>query len=213
MDLFFALVPLASVFVSLSFGGKTTPFVLAFVLVLLLLIRHISPRPILALLLLPSSVLRLASLFVLSKGALGAFGALALVAVCAVVSGITAYRGETAFRLATPLLFLALLLSVYVTAVSLFSEPRVLFGEPSADELISAFVCPISLCAALAVTSDISALKRLKAAVAGVALCAVFIIFDAAGAEFGFLSVPLSICVISLEIKAAVGCILKRSAE
>ncbi len=217
MTAFCALLPLASVFVSLSFGGATSPFVLVQTLVLLPLFASIRLNfkfcGLLAPIFILSIVMRFASLYMLSKGSLGIWGGICMVTLCIVISGVTAFKGDTVLRFATPLLFLALLLAVYVTAVSFSSPLRSPFDKPQTSELISAVICPFSACVSFSLFSNVLPLKCFKDSILGVLLCAVFIIFDAAGAEFGFLSVPLAVLVSSIEIKAIVKGISKRVAE
>lgn len=204
MTAFCALLPLASVFVSLSFGGGTTPFVLLQTLVLLPLVKGVSAklcRFFIPLFLL-SVVFRLASLCTLSKGALGSGGALTLAVICAVISAFSAADRETSIRFAPPLFFITALFAVFVTVVSFSSSLRAPFSFPSVSEIFSASVCPVSACLAFDCFANVLPLKRFLASTVGVLLCAVFIIFDAAGAEFAFLSVPLAVLVSSVEIKA-----------
>lgn len=206
MIAFCALLPLASTFVSLSFGGATTPFVLLQSFVLLPLIKKVgrSTARVLTPLLLLSVVLRFASLITVSKGALTVLGAIVFAVICLAISCVAAVRSDTAFKLATPLFFVASLFAIFVSVVSFSTSLRAPFDDASMAEMISAFVCPISSCVAFACFAKVSPMKRFYASVVGVILCAVFIIFDAAGAEFAFLSVPLAVLVSSVEIKAVI---------
>ena len=206
MNGFCALLPLASTFVSLSYGGATTPFVLLQILVLLPLIKFVGRQAALALtpLLFLSVIMRLASLVTVSMGALTLFGAVVFAIICLAISCVTAVRSDTAFRLATPLFFVAALFAVFVTVISFSSALREPFADPSAAETIASFVCPVSSCVAFACFAKTGRFNRFCASVVGVMLCAVFIIFDSAGAEFAFLSVPLAVLVSSVEIKAMI---------
>jgi hypothetical protein len=204
MIAFCALLPLASTFVSLSYGGATTPFVLLQTIAFLPLIKDVggTAARILTPLLLLSSFLRFASLVTVSKGALGSFGATVLAVICFGISCITAIKNDTVFRFAPPLFFVSAIFAAFVTVVSFSTSLRAPFSDASVIEKASSFVCPISSCVAFLRLADIPPLKRFYASTVGVALCAVFIIFDAAGAEFAFLSVPLAVLASSAEIKA-----------
>ena len=204
MTAFCALLPLAAVFVSLSFGGGTTPFVLLQTVVLLPLVKGCKASACRALipLFLLSSVLRFSSLFFVSKGALSPVGAIFFSLICLAVSCMAAFRENAALRFATPLLFVAIVFALFTVAVSFPPALRTVLGKPTVIEAVASFVCPISACLAFASVADMHRLKRVYALTWGLSLCAVFVILESAGAEFAFLSVPLAILVASVEIKA-----------
>ena len=204
MTAFCALLPLATVFVSFSFGGATTPFVLLQIALLLPLVNRCGERTcfVLTPLLLLSVAMRLASLITVSKGALSLGGAVVLALICLAVSCGAAVRSDAAILLATPLLFVSIALAIFVTAVSFSGNLRTELGEASAFEVVSAFVCPISACIAFSSVANLRRIKRFCALTGGILICAVFIVFEAAGAEFAFLSVPLAVLASSVEIKA-----------
>ncbi len=206
MNALCALLPLASTFVSLSFGGATTPFVLLQFLVLLPLLKGVGKTTarIFTPLLLLSVVLRLASLITVSNGALTLIGSSVLAVICLVISCVTAVKAETSFLFATPLFFVVSLFAVFVTVVSFSTSLRAPFEGVTPVEILSAAVCPFSSCVAFSCFAKVRSLKRFYAVIVGALLCAVFIVFDAAGAEFAFLSVPLVILVSSIEIKAVI---------
>ena len=204
MTAFCALLPLATVFVSLSFGGGTTPFVLLQTVLLLPLVnrcRAIVCRVAVPLLLL-SVVLRFSSLFFVSKGALSSVGAIFFAVICLAASCIAAVRSDTALRFANPLLFLAIVFAIFTAVVSFPSALRIGLGDASVIEIVSSFVCPISSCLALTSVAELQRLKRFYALTGGLLICAAFVIFESSGALFAFLSVPLAILVSSVEIKA-----------
>lgn len=209
-----ALTIIANVAVSLSFGGGTSPLVLLETLILLPLCVKISVPRFLkytcALLLAASPVMRFCALFVLSKGALGDMGSVILAVICVALSGFAAFNKNCADYSPVPIFFITVLLAFYVACVS-FNQPlREQFDSPHLIECISASICPIASCLAVSELISCTSKRAYIGAVTGVAVCSVFLIFQSAGAEFGFISVMLSLSASALEIKACCDVILKR---
>lgn len=215
MIAFCALLPLASIFVSLSFGGAMTPFALLESIAILPLFKTVKRTVVRALtpLLLISVVLRFWSLVYVSKDALTTSGAITFAMICFAVSCVMAAMKSAAFRFATPLLFVTLIFAVFVTAISFSTALRGPFDDLLAVEALSALVCPVSSCIAFSHFGRLDSVKRFYASTAGTVLCAVFILFDAKDGEFAFLSVPLVILVSSVEIKAVIRGIKDRTRE
>ena len=212
-----AVIPLSCIAVALSFGGATSAFVLVQVLVYLPLFLKLDnlkkPKWLLTPICLASVVLRYFSIYTASKGSLGVFGSLFLVAFCFAVSGLAAFNGDSALFSSIPLFFVSAILAFYVAVVS-FSQPlREPFDAPNAAECISAIICPLSSCLAFSSLRTFSPVKSLKGALAGLLICAVFLLFQSADAEFGFISVPLAVVMSALEIKAVASVILKPKTE
>lgn len=212
-----ALIPLSCVAVALSFGGATSPFAIIQSLVFLPLFGKIGRVGKIRLLIVPicvcSVVLRLYSLYMLAHGAIGVSGGIALIVACALLSGLAAYNGSSAIHSATPLFFISAMLALYVACVSFSSPLRGQMDSPSVIEIISAAVCPLSACIAFSHISEFPPLKRFKGALIGIAVSAVFLIFQSADAEFGFIALPLTVYMSALELKAVINVIIKRRRE
>ncbi len=198
-----ALIPIANLAVSLAHGGACAVLVIIETLFLLPLFAKTSlSKPVLALACLASVFLRACAILTEAKGALGDMRALIIVIACVAVSGVAAYNENSALYACTPLFFITALLAVYITAVSFGNAEFYNPAQPSALEAASAVVCPIASCGSVSVIGKYGAVGRIKGAVLGVFVCAVFLLFKSASAEFGFISVPLSACASALEIKA-----------
>lgn len=212
-----ALIIVANVSVSLSFGGGTSPFVLLETLILLPVFAKIPTSRVLRYISVPllaaSPIARFCALFVLSKGVLGDFGSIILVIMCISLCGIAAYKRNCAVYSAVPIFFITVLLALYVVCVSFAQPLREPFDAPHPIECIAAAVCPFSSCAAVSKLFSCTAEKAYIGAVSGVAVSSVFLIFQSAGAEFGFISVMLSLSVSALEIKACCDVISDRQIE
>lgn len=209
-----AIIVIANVAVSLSFGGGTSPFVLLETVILLpILAKTTIPRflkYVCVLLLAASPVMRFCALFVLSKGALGDIGSVILALICVTLSGFAAFNKNCAYYSAVPIFFITVSLAFYVVCISFNQLLREPFDAPHLIECISASICPIASCLAVSKLISCTAKKAYIGAIIGVAVCSVFLIFQSAGAEFGFISVMLSLSVSALEIKSCCDVILKR---
>ena len=203
MTAVYLLMPLASAFISLSFGGASLPFALLFVFVFSAAVGSVGALrlrfllPLLAL----SVVLRAFSLFEVSRGALTSAGAILFTAICIALSIVAAYKSESALRFAMPLAFIALWFAIFSAFVCFSSGVREPLGNFSVIESVASVACPISFCIAISHFSSLSRSKRICALAVGMLPCAVFILFDT-GAAFSFLNVPFVILTAAVEIKA-----------
>ncbi len=212
-----AIIPLSCVAVALSFGGATAAFSLIQVLIYLPLFAKVGNINRFRVLLIPicitSVIMRFLSIYTATNGSLGVYGSLFLVVACIALSGWAAYNGDSAMYSSIPLFFISVILALYVVAVS-FSEPlREPFAAPSVLERVSALICPLSSCVAFSALAQFPPIKRYKGALVGLLVCAVFLLFQSADAEFGFISVPLAIVMSALEIKTVKSVILKPKTE
>lgn len=212
-----AVTVIASASAALCFGGATCFAVSAQTLVLLPLLARSGLNAGIKKLLVPlwilSPIMRFTAVATVSKSALGEWGALTAVLLCIAVVGF-AVNNRTCVRLAaTPLFFVSAILAVYVGAVSFTGDMRSSFPLPDASELLSAAVCPLSICSAVIMLGKCNAAGCIKGAALGVLVTAPFILFESAGAEFGFICVPLAVAASAIELKAATDVIIAARRE
>ncbi|MBQ3231280.1 MAG: hypothetical protein IJB49_09735 [Clostridia bacterium] len=208
-----ALIPISCVAVSLSFGGNTVAAMLLQSLLYLALFGFVKrlgrARVLLAPICIISAALRFCSLFERCRDAVGEFGTAVLVLLCIAAAGFAAYNGASLIHSAPPLFFLTALLCVYIAAVSFADAEFKALPSASVFELISALVCPLSICLAFSRISSYSPEKRFVGGIMGAVVCAVLLLFPKAQAEFGLMCVPLVCFASALEFKAAASVILK----
>ena len=200
-----ALVPVASLAVSLAFGGGFAPFVLLISLLLLPLLRGIRlPIPITVALVSLSLFFRALSIANEAVGALGFAKSVIIAAAVLVASGISAHNRNSAKYISTPIFFITALLAVYIVAVSFGGGEADTLTRPSGLEAVSASLCAVSYCLSVGELGEISGTERIKGAVIGTAVCCVLLLFKSASAEFGFISVPLACAASAVELSAVI---------
>lgn len=213
----FALIPIANVAVSLSYGGGSSP--IGVILTVLLLPIFLNSRgknisKYIAVPILVSSIaLRFCGLVTLSKGALGIVLSIVLAVACIIISTVSAVNGKSVIYSFVPIFFITVLLAFYIVFVSIGKPLRESFNNANLYEYIASLICPISSAISFSRIFNCPPQKGFFGILVGVLIGSVFLIFESAGAEFGFVSVLLSVCVSALEIKACDYIISERKSE
>jgi CDP-diglyceride synthetase len=147
------------------------------------------------------------------REALGDFRGGIFVAVCLAVAVVAVRENESAFYAAVPIFFITVFMAVYVTFISIGRPPEDAFNEPSVLEIIASIICAVGSCSAFSFFADSDAKPRFRYAVVGILVGSVFLLFPSAKAELGFVCVPLSIVMSSIELGAFGKVILKKKRE
>lgn len=155
-----------------------------------------------------SSVARLFTLAYSARGALGNFGSSALMLCCSAVALYLAVKGKSALLAPIPVFVVTAVLALFSALVSLGeASPYTVTRGITPIELAIASTIPISAGICLAVNGYCKRETCIKGCCMGMAVFAAFLLFPAADAEFGFVSVPICVCQLALEFKTAVSLI------
>ncbi len=161
-----------------------------------------------------SSALKLFALGMRARTELGIFGACVLCAACAAAAVWLALSKNAAYYSATPAFLAVTSLAVLAAAISFGdASPYPLSGNIEPFEIISALLLSLSASASLAVSAKTGPSERVKGCCIAFAVFAVFILFPAADAEYGIVSVPVCVIQLALEFKSLAAIILPEPAE
>ena len=203
-----AIAFLSSAVSAFSLGGAAVPITVCALLVFLPLLcatkRLITKFRYLSIIIFVfASSSRLYALAYRANAELGLFGALTLIVICSISSFYLAGKQESALYVPTPVFALAALLSLIAVCLS-FSQasPYDDMRQITAYDCIFSVFLALSSALTLAVNTNVTRSECAQGCAAAMAIFAVFLLFPAADAELGFVSVPICVSQIALEFRA-----------